>query len=86
VLKFLLQDPLFPRAVYHCLGVIEDCLAGLPKNAATLASISELKDRLTSTRIPELALDREGLHTFIDELQIGLGYIHEQLEAAYFAH
>jgi uncharacterized alpha-E superfamily protein len=84
VLKFLLQDPQFPRTVYHCLSVLESCLGKLQRNAATLDSIADLKQRLTKANVPELA--REGLHEFIDNLQIGLGHIHEQISATYFAH
>jgi uncharacterized alpha-E superfamily protein len=86
VLEFLLQDRLFPRAVFHCLSELERSLADLPRNAATLDSISQLKQRVTEARIPELALAREELHQFIDELQIGLGDVHNQLVATYFAH
>ncbi len=86
VVKFLLQDPLFPRTVYHCLDQMEFCLQKLPapKNAEILASIAELKKHLTEVNIPELT--KGGLHEFIDEFQIGLGQIHEQIAAAYFAH
>jgi uncharacterized alpha-E superfamily protein len=86
VVKFLLQDPLFPRTVYHCLGEVENCLRKLPqpKNAEILESVADLKQRLTELNIPELS--REGLHAFIDDFQIGLGHIHEQIAAAYFAH
>ena len=86
VVKFLLQDPLFPRTVYHCLNQMELCLQKLsaPKNTEILASIAELKKNLTKVNIPELT--KGGLHEFIDELQIGLGRIHEQIAAAYFAH
>jgi uncharacterized alpha-E superfamily protein len=84
VLKFLLQDPQFPRTVYHCLSELESCLGKLQKNAEMLDSIADLKRRLTTANVPELA--REGLHEFIDNLQIGLGHIHEQISATYFAH
>jgi uncharacterized alpha-E superfamily protein len=84
VLKFLLQDPLFPRTVYHCLEEVEDCLSRLPRNLAPLESIAELRERLTTARIPELALNRASMHTFIDELQMSLGHIHDQLTATYF--
>jgi uncharacterized alpha-E superfamily protein len=84
VLKFLLQDPQFPRTVYHCLSELERCLDKLPRNAAILDSIADLKQRLTTANVPELA--REGLHEFIDNLQIGLGHIHEQISVTYFAH
>lgn len=84
VLKFLLQDTFFPRAVCHCLGEMEDCLVRLPGNTAVLESISRLKHWLSGAQIPEMAY--EGLHEFIDELQIGLGQIHEQIATTYFAH
>jgi len=56
VVKFLLQDSLFPRTVYHCLNQMEFCLQKLPapKNAEILASIAELKKNLTEVNIPEL--------------------------------
>ena len=65
---------------------MEFCLQKLPapKNAEILASIAELKNYLTEVDILELTT--EGLHGFIDELQIGLGQIHEQTAAAYFTH
>jgi uncharacterized alpha-E superfamily protein len=86
VVKFLLQEPLFPRTVYHCLSAAENCLQQLPppKSAEILESIADLKKRLAEVNIPELT--REGLHEFIDEFQVGLGHIHEQIAAAYFAH
>jgi len=82
VLKFLLQDPLFPRTVCHCLGELEGCLRKLPRNSAPLESVSRLKQQVNAAKISELAY--EGLHQFIDQLQIGLGDIHEQITATYF--
>lgn len=84
VLGFLLQDPLFPRTVYHCLGEVEACLRRLPRNDALLQGMATLKRQVTEAKVPELA--REGLHQFMDELQIGLGQIHEQIAATYFTH
>ncbi len=83
VLKFLLQDEHFPRAVACSLTQLEICLRALPKNAAPLASIAALRQRLNAAAVPELA--HEGLHEFIDELQIGLGHLHDQIAATYFA-
>ena len=82
VVKFLLQDPSFPRAVSFCLQELEFCLRKLPKNAASLAAVNALKQRLNSAEIPELA--HEGLHEFIDEFQIGLGALHDLIAATYF--
>ncbi|MFO1424534.1 MAG: alpha-E domain-containing protein [Candidatus Competibacteraceae bacterium] len=84
VLKFLLQDEYFPRAVAFCLRQLDICLRKLPRHEAALAALAALRQTLNAATVPELA--REGLHDFIDEVQIGLGELHDQIAAAYFAH
>ncbi|HRD67771.1 MAG TPA: alpha-E domain-containing protein [Candidatus Competibacter sp.] len=86
VLKFLLQDESFPRAVSFCLKQLEIYLQELPKNATPLAGIAALKQRLSAATVPDLAHEHEALHEFIDNLQIGFGELHERIAAAYFAH
>lgn len=83
VAQFLLQDALFPRAVQHCLDKVEQSLLRLPRNAEPLGSIARARKMLNEARVLELA--DAGLHEFIDELQIGLGDVHDQLAATYFA-
>lgn len=84
VLKFLLQDEYFPRAVAFCLRQLDICLRKLPRHAAALATLAALRQKLNAAAVPELT--REGLHDFIDEVQVGLGELHDQIAAAYFAH
>jgi len=84
VLKFLLQDEYFPRAVVFCLRQLEICLKKLPRNEASLTTLDALRQKLNAAAVPELA--HEGLHGFIDEVQVGFGDLHEQIAAAYFAH
>jgi uncharacterized alpha-E superfamily protein len=84
VLKFLLQNEFFPRAVACCLKQLEICLLELPGNTVPLAGIAALKQRLNSAAVPELA--HEGLHEFMDELQVGFGELHSQIAATYFTH
>ncbi|NJN46249.1 MAG: alpha-E domain-containing protein [Candidatus Competibacteraceae bacterium] len=84
VLQFLLQNRHFPRSVLHCLGELDECLHDLPKNTVPLDWIAQLNQRLEKAQIAELA--REGLHEFIDDLQIGLGALHEHLVTTYFDH
>ncbi|HRF63434.1 MAG TPA: alpha-E domain-containing protein [Candidatus Competibacter sp.] len=86
VLRFLLQDESFPRAVSFCLKQLEIYLQELPKNATPLAGIAALKQRLGAATVPDLAHEHEALHEFIDNLQIGFGELHERIAAAYFAH
>ncbi|MDS4040933.1 MAG: alpha-E domain-containing protein [Candidatus Competibacter sp.] len=84
VLKFLLQDEYFPRAVAFCLRQLEICLRKLPRNDASLAALACIKQKLNAAAVPELA--HGGLHDFIDEVQIGFGELHDQIAAAYFSH
>ncbi len=84
VLKFLLQDEYFPRAVVFCLRQLEICLRKLPRNDASLAALAALRQKLNEAAVPELT--HEGLHEFIDEVQMGFGELHNQIAAAYFAH
>jgi len=84
VLKFLLQNESFPRAVAFCLKQLQSCLRELPRNDAPLAAIAALEQTLGDAAVLELA--HEGLHDFIDQLQIGFGALHDQIAAAYFAH
>ena len=84
VLKFLLQDEYFPRAVAFCLRQLDICLRKLPRHDAALAALAVLRQKLNAAAVPELT--REGLHDFIDEVQVGLGELHDQIAAAYFAH
>ncbi len=82
VLRFLLQDPLFPRAVRHCLEAMAECLEKLPHNGPPLTALSNLQQTVAGAQIAELA--QQGLHEFMDQLQIGLGEMHNQIMATYF--
>ena len=84
VLKFLLQDEYFPRAVAFCLRQLDICLRKLPRHDAALAALAALRQKLNGAAVPEFT--REGLHDFIDEVQVGLGELHDQIATAYFAH
>ncbi len=82
VLRFLLQDTEFPRSVFFCLGVVENCLSGLPKNDMPLRAIARLQRQVQTANVRELAY--QGLHKFIDDLQIGFGTVHEHIAISYF--
>jgi uncharacterized alpha-E superfamily protein len=84
VLKFLLQNEFFPRAVACCLEQLKSSLAQLPGNSVPLAGIASLKQQLSDAAVPELT--HEGLHEFIDELQVGFGELHSQIATTYFMH
>jgi uncharacterized alpha-E superfamily protein len=66
------------------LRQLDICLRKLPRHDAALAALAALRQKLNAATVPELS--REGLHDFIDEVQIGLSQLHDQIAAAYFAH
>lgn len=84
VLKFLLQDTSFPRSIFYCLRAVENRLACLPKQSdAASRSLARLQRQLQTADVYKLA--HEGLRKFIDDLQIGLGNVHDNITATYFA-
>ncbi len=83
VLRFLFKDARFPRAFYHTVCEVENCLQDLPRNDASLRLVVQLQ-RLVSDSHPE-ALSQSELHDFIDELQLRLAEINDQITATYFA-
>lgn len=82
VLKFLLQNPSFPRSFYHSLREVETYLRHLPHNGRPLAAVADLQNRVLAADPAQLK--QEELHTFIDDLQLYLGKVHDAITATYF--
>jgi uncharacterized alpha-E superfamily protein len=82
VLRFLLQEPTFPRSVMHALGEVESCLSHLPANEKPVKALGTLQRKVERAR-PE-RLQQEELHEFIDVLQQGLAKLHNRIAASYF--
>jgi uncharacterized alpha-E superfamily protein len=91
VLRFLLQDRLFPRTVAFCLRELRACLqgrkeasAGLPNNQEPLRVLSRVLRKIDKADV--YALVDAGLHDFLDEVQVGLSEIHVALSTTYFGY
>lgn len=84
VLKFLLQERRFPRAFYHTVCEVENCLSGLPHNSDPLAVIKVLQKKVLAAK--PARLEQERLHKFMDELQLGLAQVHKAIGKTYFLH
>ncbi|HXH04519.1 MAG TPA: alpha-E domain-containing protein [Candidatus Competibacteraceae bacterium] len=84
VLRFLLQDRLFPRAVRHCLDAIAIQLASLPRAERTLAEVEGVRSQAGGADVQQLAASPDELHQFIDDLQIGFNGIHAAIHSTYF--
>jgi uncharacterized alpha-E superfamily protein len=82
VLKFLLLEETFPRAFNHALRQVNGCLKNLPHNEKPFKLLSELQKKLLLAKPHEL--DQEGLHGFIDELQLSLIKINDSIHESYF--
>ncbi|WP_290648574.1 alpha-E domain-containing protein [Aquisalimonas sp.] len=82
VVRFLLQDRLFPRSVDHNIAVAEACMQALPRNEATLRRVGRLQRRINEAEPRDMRMD--DLHEYIDVLQTGIGDIHKQLTGTWF--
>ena len=80
--RFLLREPAFPRSVEHCLIATSELLVELPSRTDAMAAATDTY-RLAHAVAPE-DLDVDGLHEFVDDLQVALGTLHDQLAATYF--
>ncbi|MFY0641320.1 MAG: alpha-E domain-containing protein [Bermanella sp.] len=82
VLRFLFLNPKFPRALNHTLQQVKECLDDLPNGQEVITTLNSLKNMLESSK-PEM-LDQDALHTFIDDIQLGLSKVHDKTSSTYF--
>ena len=84
VVEFLMCDPGFPHAVRWCLDHLEQALGNLPNNQAPLRANRRMVKLLAGAELA--ALLQDGLHEFIDALQIELAALHADIARAWFGH
>lgn len=82
VLKFILKDRNFPRAVYHTLGEVAACLANLPRNKDIKKQLGELQQFVLDA--DPAVLKQNELHKFIDDLQLKLIQFNSAIADTYF--
>lgn len=82
VLRFILKDRNFPRAVSHTLGEVEACLANLPRNKELKKQLGELHQYVLDA--DPATLKQNELHKFIDDLQLKLIELHSAIAETYF--
>lgn len=82
VLKFILKDRNFPRAVYHTLGEVEACLANLPRNKEMKKQLGEIQHFVLDA--DPAVLKQNELHKFIDDLQLKLIQFNSAVMETYF--
>jgi len=82
VLRFLLQNGEFPRSVSFCLQSVEQQMALLPEDRDAGRALSRVRALVRDADFETLV--RAGLSEFLDDVQIGLGTVHDAIHAAYF--
>jgi uncharacterized alpha-E superfamily protein len=82
VLRYLLQDPYFPRTVHRCLTEVERCLHELPRNEDPLRSLGRAQRMVQDVNVEKVI--GESLNEYINELQLSINEVHDQLAATYF--
>ena len=81
-LQFLFKNTLFPRAFIHCMYALEESLGELKNNQISLMELRKLIHKVSATRVDKLR--KEQLHTFIDDLQLGIIKLHQAMAKTYF--
>ena len=74
VIRYLLKDEQFPRAIAFSLRELGAALAMLPRNGDPLRKVGDLRRMLARPKV--LELDLAGLHQWIDDAQLALGELH----------
>lgn len=82
VLRFLLQNRDFPRSVTYCLAQIAATLPHLPPDRNVERTLTRIRALVQDANIDKLV--ELGLHELIDEIQIGIGTVHEAVNQVYF--
>jgi len=82
VLRFLLRDVTFPRAVHYCLTEVDHCLRRITGSEPALRVLGRAQRMLGEVEISGIIGD--GLTEFINEFQKVHSELNEQISACYF--
>ncbi len=85
VVRFILLNPQFPRALNRCLNNLNRKLSTLPRSGLACQRVTELLGMLATEDAARLADAPDRLHAFVDELQLGFNRVHEAIQATWFA-
>ena len=82
VLRYLLQDIYFPRAISHCFNQVEQCLRNLPMNEAPQYALVKAQRLVRNARVEHIV--HRNLNEFINQLQLAIIEINSELTSTYF--
>ena len=81
-LSFLLRDARCPRTIESCLIEASRWLLEIPRHEKAMSACAELELALADIDVDELVTGQ--LHDFVDEIQVGLGAVHEAIGHTWF--
>jgi uncharacterized alpha-E superfamily protein len=84
VVRFLLQDIPFPRAVAHALRYVQDALERLPRNEVPLRLVMQARRHALGADVDQL-ISEDRLHDFLDSLQQDIAEIHNAIVDTWFS-
>lgn len=77
VVAFLLLDRQFPRAVMHCVEVLDEASAALPRSEKAREEVAAIRASIEG--VDAAALDHETIHRYVDELQLQFAGLNEAI-------
>ena len=83
VVGFLLQNENFPRAVANCLAALQSCLRHLPRNEASLRTVSSAMKLIKDADVAAL-IAQQGMFDYIDRMQIAFNDLHAVIRTSWF--
>jgi uncharacterized alpha-E superfamily protein len=84
VVRFLLQDIPFPRAVAHALRYVQEALERLPRNEVPLRLVMQARRHALGADVDQL-ISEDRLHDFLDSLQQDIAEIHDAIVDTWFS-
>lgn len=82
VLRFLLQDPAFPRSVVHSLDAVEESVGNVDHGERVMRRLRGVARGIRLLKVEKLS--RDELHKACDEIQQGVMQVHDELARSYF--
>lgn len=82
VLRYLLQDLYFPRAIGHCIDQFQRCLQNLPASELPLRALGKARRMVQEADVNKII--NENLSDFINDLQLVFIDINSQVTSVYF--
>lgn len=82
VVKFLLQDEEFPRALTYCLHQVKESIEELSNSDKARDKVDGVLKKTRRANIPKLL--SKGLFKYVDELQVEIAGIHDEISRAWF--